>query len=126
MALFVVVLPCAGAPAFLATPQAWILVATGILASLFQPVYNPFEKSPDRRDRGTANQIIWSIYLTQLAVVLEASYVRYPDSVSWDISTTIAFALMLIGLFIRTWAVYTLGKFFTWHIATQILKYLPL
>jgi protein-S-isoprenylcysteine O-methyltransferase len=119
VSLIVVILPCAGNPAFLRTPQAWILVATGILASLFQPAYNPFEKSPDSRDRGTANQIIWSVYLTQLAVILEASYVRYPDSVSWNTTTSIALVLIIAGLFIRTWAVYTLGKFFTWHIVTR-------
>lgn len=113
------IIPCVGNPAFLRTPQAWALVATGILASLFQPVYNPFEKAPDSKDRGTANQIIWSIYVTQLAVVFEAAYLRYPGSVAWDISTSIALALMVAGLLVRTWAVYTLGKFFTWHIATQ-------
>jgi protein-S-isoprenylcysteine O-methyltransferase len=118
VSLIVVILPCAGNPDFLKTPQAWILVATGIIASLFQPVYNPFRKAPDSRDRGTASQIIWSIYLTQLAVILEASYVRYPESVLWNTSTTVSFLLIIAGLFIRTWAVFTLGKFFTWHIAS--------
>jgi protein-S-isoprenylcysteine O-methyltransferase len=118
VSLIVVVLPCAGNPAFLRTPQALILVATGILASLFQPAYNPFKNAPDSKDNGTANQIIWSIYLTQLAIILEAAYIRYPESVSWNTMTTIAFVLIIAGLLIRTWAVYTLGKFFTWHIST--------
>ncbi len=119
VSLIVVVVPCVGNPAFLGSPKAWILAATGIMASLFQPVYNPFGKAPDMRDRGTANQIIWSIYLTQLAIVLEAAYVRYPDSVSWNAATAIALILIITGLSVRTWAVYTLGEFFTWHISTR-------
>jgi len=95
------------------------MVLIGVLASLFQPEYNPFKRSPNTEDKGTANQIIWSIYFTQLSVLIEAAYLRYPESISWSMLTTFALILMVSGLAIRTWAVFTLGRYFTWHISTQ-------
>ena len=106
-------------PAMLRAPHLWIMVLIGVLASLFQPEYNPFKRSPNTEDRGTANQIIWSIYFTQLSVLIEAAYFRYPKSISWSMLTTVALILMVSGLAIRTWAVFTLGRYFTWHISTQ-------
>jgi protein-S-isoprenylcysteine O-methyltransferase len=115
----IVCVPAMGNIAMLRAPQLWIMVLIGVLASLFQPDYNPFRRSPNTEDKGTANQIIWSIYLTQLSVLIEATYFRYPESVSWNTLTTFALILMMSGLAIRTWAVFTLGRYFTWHIATQ-------
>lgn len=106
-------------PAMLRAPHLWIMVLIGVLASLFQPEYNPFKRSPNTEDRGTANQIIWSIYFTQLSVLIEAAYFRYPESISWSMLTTFSLILMVSGLAIRTWAVFTLGRYFTWHISTQ-------
>lgn len=106
-------------PAMLRAPHLWIMVLIGVLASLFQPEYNPFKRSPNTEDRGTANQIIWSIYFTQLSVLIEAASFRYPESISWSTFTTFALILMVSGLAIRTWAVFTLGGYFTWHISTQ-------
>lgn len=119
VSLLIVIVPVIGNTAILSVPQPWILVAIGVLASLFQPEYNPFKQSPNAKDRGTATQIIWSIYLTQLAVLIEATYFRYPASVFWNSLTTVALILMLSGLIIRTWAVITLGSYFTWHISVQ-------
>jgi protein-S-isoprenylcysteine O-methyltransferase len=115
----IVMVPMIGNHAMLSAPHLWILIAIGILASLFQPDYNPFKRSPNSADRGTANQIIWSIYFTQLCVLIEAAYFRYPESISWSKLTTVALILMVSGLVIRTWAVFTLGRYFTWHISTQ-------
>ncbi len=114
-----VLLPLAGNRPMLAYPHPWILIVIGILASLFQPDYSPFRRSPNREDRGTASQIIWSIYLTQLCVLIEAAYFRYPESVHWSTITTVALILMISGLAIRTWAVFALGRFFTWHISIR-------
>jgi protein-S-isoprenylcysteine O-methyltransferase Ste14 len=115
----IVMVPVIGNQAMLAAPHLWILIVIGILASLFQPDYNPFKRSPNTEDKGTANQIIWSIYFTQLSVLIEAAYFRYPESISWSTMTTFALILMVSGLAIRTWAVFTLGRYFTWHISTQ-------
>lgn len=115
----IVMVPVIGNQAILAAPHLWILIVIGILASLFQPDYNPFKRSPNTEDKGTANQIIWSIYFIQLSVLIEAAYFRYPESISWSTLTTVALILMVSGLAIRTWAVFTLGRYFTWHISTQ-------
>jgi len=119
VSLFIVCVPVIWNTAMLRVPQLWIMVLIGILASLFQPEYNPFKRSPNSEDRGTASQIIWSIYITQLSILIEAAYFRYPGSVIWTTLTTVALILMASGLAIRTWAVFTLGRYFTWHISTQ-------
>jgi len=115
----IVLIPVIGNIAMLKAPHLWILIVIGVLASLFQPRYNPFKSSPDHKDKGTANQIIWSIYLTQFFMLVESVYFRYPSCIIWSGLTTITLTVMIAGLFLRTWAVLTLGVFFTWHIAVQ-------
>lgn len=117
--LVIVVVPGLGKPQIWRAPQIWVLVVIGIVASLFQPDYDPFRGSPNEKDKGTASQIIWSIYITQLAVFLEATYLRYPRSVVWDSVTTFALVLMLSGLAIRSWGFLTLGRCFTWHVSVR-------
>jgi protein-S-isoprenylcysteine O-methyltransferase len=117
--ILIVIIPTIGNLAILHAPHIWILIVIGILASFFQPKYNPFKHAPDKNDKGTANQIIWSIYLTQLFMLVEATYFRCPGSITWNSLTTIALVLMVTGLAIRTWAVITLGSLFTWHITAQ-------
>lgn len=116
---FVTILPVAGNPLMLVAPQVWWLFAVGVLATFSQPRYNPFGRSPDAKDRGTAKQIVWSVYTTQAAVLVEAAYFRYPASVKWDWITTSSLILILSGFWIRTWGVMTLGKYFTWHISAE-------
>jgi len=103
-------------PAILSQSQVWILFLVAILGSTFQPAYSPFAKAPDPKDRGTAAQIIWTVYLTQLAALLEAASLRYPASFRFDAISGIALVLIVAGLALRTWAVLLLGRFFTWHI----------
>jgi protein-S-isoprenylcysteine O-methyltransferase len=86
------------------------------MVSVFQPAYKPLDKSAPPHDRGTAAQIVWSVYLTQLFGILEAIYWRYPESFRWDIVSTLALIGMIFGLTLRIWAVLTLGRFFTWFI----------
>ena len=102
-------------PAALWHPQLWILAIVGVLISVFQPVYKPIDGSTPPHDRGTAAQIVWSVYLTQLIGSIEAVW-RYPESLKWDTITTIALIGMIAGLSLRVWAVMTLGRFFTWFI----------
>jgi protein-S-isoprenylcysteine O-methyltransferase len=102
-------------PGAFAYPQLWILVAFAIIISVFQPAYKPVDGSAPEHDRGTAAQIVWSVYCTQFAGILEA-VVRYPRSFQWDTVTTLALAAMIVGLALRVWAVLTLGRFFTWFI----------
>ncbi len=115
----VLILPVLGNTGILRAPHVWILLVFGVLASVFQPVYNPLTITVKPKDKGTGAQIIWSVYVTQLAAILESAYLRYPRSVEWDLVTTVALAIMILGLSLRTWAVSTLGNLFTMHISLQ-------
>jgi protein-S-isoprenylcysteine O-methyltransferase len=119
ISILVVVLPTLGNAEMLRAPHLWILILLGILASIFQPSYNPFTITFKPRDKWTGAQIIWSVYLTQLAAIVEATYLRYPVSVQWDATATIAIGAAVLGLSLRTWAVLTLGSLFTMHIDVQ-------
>jgi len=103
-------------PDVLRSPQLWVLVVFGVAISVFQPAYKPVDSSAPPHDRGTAAQIVWSVYLTQFIGILEALFLRYPDGFRWDAITTIALFGMTVGLGLRVWAVLTLGRFFTWFI----------
>lgn len=109
-------LPAVAKPSVLRHPQLWILVAAGVALSVFQPSYKPIDGTAPPHDRNTAAQIVWSVYLTQLAGVIEAIYFRYPESFQWGWFTTIALVAVLAGLGLRVWAVLTLGRYFTWFI----------
>jgi protein-S-isoprenylcysteine O-methyltransferase len=109
-------LPAIFNPAALRHPQLWMLVAFGVALSVFQPVYKPVDGAAPERDRGTAAQIVWSVYLTQFLGAIEAVNFRYPQSLDWDAITTAALVAMAAGLGLRVWAVLTLGRYFTWFI----------
>ncbi|HEX2832509.1 MAG TPA: isoprenylcysteine carboxylmethyltransferase family protein [Thermoanaerobaculia bacterium] len=109
-------LPAFLQPEAIRYPQLWILVAFGMALSVFQPTYKPIDDSAPVHDRGTATQIVWSVYLTQLIGVVEAVTLRYPDGFRWDAITSAALVLMAVGLGLRVWAVVTLGRYFTWFI----------
>lgn len=115
----IVIFPALGNTEILHAPHLWILLGIGTLASVLQPAYNPLSIFLKTGDQGTGAQIIWSIYLIQLAATLEASYLRYPQSIAWDSTAYLALIGCTIGLFIRTWAVVTLGDLFTMHISIK-------
>jgi len=117
--VLVVVLPVLGNAEMLRSVKMWMLVAFGVLASVLQPGYNPFTMMCKRDDRGSGSQIIWSVYVTQVAAVLEGAYLRYPQSVRWGLVATLALGTMAAGLALRTWAVLTLGDLFTMHLSVQ-------
>jgi protein-S-isoprenylcysteine O-methyltransferase len=105
------------APA-LSLPQFWMVAAVSVLANTFQPSYSLFERSRTPHDRYTAVQIVWTVYLTQIASLIELvlrGRARMPlDALSWA-----AFGAMLAGFALRTWSVLLLGRFFTWNIEVQ-------
>lgn len=109
-------LPAFLQPGALHYPQLWILVVFGMALSIFQPTYKPIDGAAPTHDRGTAAQIVWSVYLTQLIGVVEAVTLRYPGGFDWDAVTTAALVMMFAGLGLRVWAVVTLGRYFTWFI----------
>lgn len=105
-------------PAALKLPQLWMLLGVSVLANVLQPAYRPFEGSRTPEDRGTAVQILWTVYLTQAAGLLELVWGnRQTLPVDWV--TWTALAAMAFGLALRTWAVVLLGPWFTWNVTVQ-------
>ena len=119
IALAIVLVPVLGNLDVLRAPHMWILVLLGILASLFQPPHNPLTIVSKAADGGTGAQILWSIYVTQILAVVEATYLRYPASMRWDLTASFAAVAVLLGFILRTWAIGVLGSFFTMHIAAS-------
>jgi protein-S-isoprenylcysteine O-methyltransferase len=118
--LAVFILPAAlGNPEALSAPQLWILVGVGLFASVTQPAYKPIDRSGPPEDRGTATQIVWTVYLTQFMGVIESVFFRYPESLAWTPLTSAMLVLTVAGALFRAWAVSELGKFFTWHVRVQ-------
>jgi len=98
--------------------QLWILVGISLLANVFQPSYRPFEGSRTTEDRGTAVQILWTVYLSQVAAIIEL-VVKKPANLPFDPISGAAFGLMIAGLALRTWSFLVLGRFFTWNVEVQ-------
>jgi protein-S-isoprenylcysteine O-methyltransferase len=105
-------------PPALRLPQLWMGVSVGILANILQPSYRVLEGSRTPQDRGTAAQILWIVYLTQAAALLELVW-RRRFSLPLDLTTWLAFTAMIAGLALRTWAVILLRPWFTWNVTVR-------
>ncbi len=105
-------------PPALHLPQLWMVVGISILANILQPAYRPFEGSRTAEDRGTAVQILWTVYLTQAGALLELVW-RRRVALPLDLTAWAAFGAMIGGLALRTWAVVLLGPWFTWNVTVQ-------
>ena len=105
-------------PPALHLPQLWMVVSVSVLANVLQPAYKAFEGSRTPEDRGTGAQILWTVYLTQVAALLELVLKRRV-ALPLDLTTWAAFSAMIAGLVLRTWAVVLLGQWFTWNVTVQ-------
>jgi len=110
-------------PPALHLPQLWMVMGVSILANILQPSYRPFEGSRTPEDRGTAAQILWTVYLTQAAALLELVW-RRRLALPLDLTAWAAFSAMIGGLALRTWAVLLLGPWFTWNVTVQAGQHL--
>jgi len=119
ISLLVVIVPACANPDALRAAHLWIVCLLGVLASALQPAYNPFTITAKPKDKWTGAQILWTVYLCQLAAVIEATTLRYPQSMQWNSIVILALGLAILGLCLRSWAVATLGKHFTMHIDVQ-------
>lgn len=95
-----------------------MVVSISILANILQPAYKPFEGSRTPEDRGTAAQILWTVYVTQASALVELVW-RRRVLLPLDLTTSVAFGAMIGGLALRTWAVVLLGPWFTWNVAIR-------
>jgi protein-S-isoprenylcysteine O-methyltransferase len=98
--------------------QLWLLVGISIVANVSQPAYRLFEGSRTPQDRGTAAQILWTVYLTQALALFEL-VIKRPTGLPVDFVSWAAFLVMVAGLALRGWAVFILRGFFTWNIELQ-------
>jgi protein-S-isoprenylcysteine O-methyltransferase Ste14 len=105
-------------PAALHLWQVWAVVIASSLANMLQPSYRAFEGSRTPEDRGTAAQILWTVYLTQGAALVELVW-RRRLALPLDPTTWVALCAMIGGLGLRTWAVILLGPWFTWNVTVQ-------
>jgi protein-S-isoprenylcysteine O-methyltransferase len=105
-------------PPALHLPQLWLVVFVGVVANVLQPSYRLFESSKTLEDKGTARQILWTVYFTQILSVAELVY-RQRVSLPLNWMTTIAAIVIALGLVLRTWAVVHLGRWFTWNVTVQ-------
>ena len=96
----------------------WILVALGISGNVLQPSYSVF-KSGKGTDRGTALQIIWTVYLTQGLAIVEYAFGRTHFLDPLTFYQYLFLSLSLFGLVFRTWAVFALGRQFSMYIELQ-------
>lgn len=106
--------PLAGWDAMLASPKPWVLALASTLGVLLQPAYDPKEATAS--DAGTAIALTLAISAFTLGTLLDARLVAGDAALIWDALTWAAVALMVGGLGLRTWAIRTLGRFFTLHV----------
>jgi protein-S-isoprenylcysteine O-methyltransferase len=112
-------------PALLLRPEAlgftklWVMVGIGLLASMTQPSYNPVDRNAPPEDKGTANQLVWTVYISMILGIIEAILWRYPQSMVWDAFSILVLGLSIAGALLRAWAVAELGNFFSWHVRVQ-------
>ena len=96
----------------------WVLIVMGILGNILQPSYSSF-KSGVKQDRGTALQIIWTVYITQALAVVEYAF-NNTDFLKWfTLYQYLFLSLSVFGLIFRTWAVLALGRYFSMYIEFQ-------
>lgn len=101
------------------TIKVGIFYVMSLFASYYQADYSPFNFKNQSVDKGTVLHIIWTVYLTQVLAFAEAFYLNpgqlnHIDGPSW-----IFLVVAVFGLWFRSWAYITLGKFFTMHLETQ-------
>lgn len=113
------ILPVLGNIKVLSSPQIWLVFILTFTAFILQPNFKVVIDRNNHWDHGTEIQIIWSVCLTQLLSVCEATYLNFPNSMQWNTVTSMAFIAIIAGLVLRTWAVYTMGRFFTMHLSVQ-------
>ena len=105
-------------PAALRLPALWAVVALGVLANALQPSYRLRDAARTPADRGTFHQIMLTVYGTQAAALVEL-VLRRPPALPFDALGVGALLAMGAGLGLRTWAVATLGGWFTLQVGVK-------
>jgi protein-S-isoprenylcysteine O-methyltransferase Ste14 len=93
-------------------PALWAVVALGVLANVLQPSYRLRASARAPEDGGTFLPIMLIVYAIHAGALVELA-LRRPAALPLDAVGTIALAAMVAGLALRTWAIATLGRWFT-------------
>ena len=99
-------------PGALSLLALWAVVVLGVLANALQPSYRLRDVVQDPDDRGTFRHILLTVYGTQAAALVEL-VLRRPARLPFDALAWGALVMMAAGLGLRTWAIATLGGWFT-------------
>jgi protein-S-isoprenylcysteine O-methyltransferase len=105
-------------PGALRLPALWAVVALGVLANALQPSYRLRDRPRSPEDRGTFHQIMLTVYGSQTAALVEL-VLRRPAGLPLDALGWSALLAMSGGLALRTWAVATLGGWFTLEVGVK-------
>ncbi len=117
LTFLLVLAPALGEPRLLWSAKMALVGAFTLAALVLQPKFAAGDSTS--ADRGTARAftVILAPYL--LLTVLEARFLRLEEATSWGVPAFLGLAFAAVGLVIRTWAVRTLGRFFTLHVQAQ-------
>lgn len=113
-------LPLAGQPELMLSPQMLLLIGICYLIFLTQPAFSLEEtRTNQQADRFSILLILLGTILTQVVSVVEWAY--FHESQAWTWSPLLIVGLLLLGLgsAFRIWSIQTLGKFFTSTVARQ-------
>lgn len=105
-------------PGALRLPALWVVIALGVLANALQPSYCLRDTVHAPGDRGTFSQIMLTVYGSQAAALVEL-VLRRPAKLPFDALGWGALLAMGAGLALRTWAIATLGGWFTLRVALK-------
>ena len=99
-------------PDALRRPALWAVVAFAVLANVLQPSYRLRATARASADSGTFLPILLAVYATQAAALVEL-VLRRPAALPLDAVGGAGLVAMVAGLALRTWAIVTLGRWFT-------------
>jgi protein-S-isoprenylcysteine O-methyltransferase len=105
-------------PPALRFPALWAVVALSVSANALQPSYRLRDAARPPADRGTFHQIMLTAYGFQAAALVEL-VLRRPPALPLDALGGAALLVMGAGLGLRTWAVATLGGWFTLEVGVK-------
>lgn len=115
--LLLLIVPAIGEPRLLWSSKLFAIMVLSIATTLLQPRFKASEATA--ADRGTARAFTMILAPYLVFSVLEARIFRLETALSWTPVALAGLGVAVFGLGIRTWAVRTLGKFFTLHVQAQ-------
>jgi hypothetical protein len=105
------VLPLVGNPALLFAPSVVIAMLACGLLFLIQPATDP-EQTKSRSDKNSMWGIIAATTISQSSIVIEWAYFHTEHNWVFNMPTILGLSFIVVGLWVRTLAIYELGPNF--------------